>query len=96
MFHVEHGYLEAWKRYRRVLSQRNAALKARASPAELRTWTLALVEFNQAAHNWNIEFEVPDGPEVLITVPHGTPHDMKLAVEQQMDEEVERVKSHKH
>jgi DNA replication and repair protein RecF len=44
VFHVEQGYLEAWKRYRRVLSQRNAALKARASPAELRTWTLALAE----------------------------------------------------
>ena len=58
-------------------------------------WELALVEFNQASHSWNIEFEVPDGPEVLITVPHGTPHEMKQAVEQQMDEEVERVKAHK-
>jgi len=27
VFHVEPPYLEAWKRYRRVLSQRNAALK---------------------------------------------------------------------
>jgi DNA replication and repair protein RecF len=44
VFHVEPGYLEAWKRYRRVLSQRNAALKARASPAELRAWTLPLAE----------------------------------------------------
>jgi len=28
VFHVEQGYLEAWRRYRRVLGQRNAALKA--------------------------------------------------------------------
>ena len=28
VFHVEHNYLEAWRRYRRVLGQRNAALKS--------------------------------------------------------------------
>ena len=27
-FHVEHGYLESWRRFRRALKQRNAALKA--------------------------------------------------------------------
>lgn len=43
VFHVEHEYLPAWKRYRRILSQRNAALKRRASSAELRPWTDALV-----------------------------------------------------
>jgi DNA replication and repair protein RecF len=44
VFHVEHGYLEAWKRYRRVLSQRNAALKRGAGNAELHPWSEALVE----------------------------------------------------
>jgi DNA replication and repair protein RecF len=44
VFHVEHGYLEAWKRYRRVLSQRNAALKRAGSSTELRPWSLELVE----------------------------------------------------
>lgn len=44
VFHVEHTYLEEWKRYRRVLSQRNSALKRAAGPAELRTWTHALAE----------------------------------------------------
>src|SRR5690606_22264133 len=29
VFHVEQSYLPVWRRYRRVLSQRNAALKAR-------------------------------------------------------------------
>ena len=37
-------YLAAWKRYRRVLSQRNAALKRAASGAELRPWSLAVAE----------------------------------------------------
>lgn len=59
-------------------------------------WELALVELNMATHAWHIEFEVPDGPEVLITIPQGSTQDMKRAIEQQFDEEVERVKSHKH
>ena len=42
VFHVEPRYLDAWKRYRRVLSQRNAALKRAASGAELRPWSMAL------------------------------------------------------
>ena len=44
VFHVEHTYLDSWKRYRRVLSQRNAALKAGAAGAALRSWTAALLE----------------------------------------------------
>ena len=35
-FHVEPGYLEAWRRYRRALKQRNAALKSGGNPAGLR------------------------------------------------------------
>ena len=45
VFHVEHSYLEAWQRYRRLLGQRNAALqRAGEAAAELRVWTQALVE----------------------------------------------------
>ena len=44
VFHVEHDYLEAWKAYRRVLSQRNAALKTGPGAGVLGTWTAALVE----------------------------------------------------
>jgi DNA replication and repair protein RecF len=44
VFHVEPGYLDAWKSYRRVLSQRNAALKRSAANAELRPWSAALAE----------------------------------------------------
>ncbi len=44
VFHVEPGYLDAWKSYRRVLSQRNAALKRSATTAELRPWSLALAQ----------------------------------------------------
>lgn len=50
VFHVEHGFIEHWRRYRRVLGQRNAALKAGASRAELRPWTEALVAAAEAVH----------------------------------------------
>jgi DNA replication and repair protein RecF len=43
VFHVEHDYLAAWRRYRRVLSQRNASLKRRAASAELRPWNDELI-----------------------------------------------------
>jgi hypothetical protein len=59
-------------------------------------WDVALVELNLATHAWDIEFEVPDGPEVLIAVPQGSADEMKQAIKQQIDEEIERVKAHKH
>ncbi len=37
-FHVEHGYLETWRRFRRVLRQRNAALKSSAGRETIRGW----------------------------------------------------------
>ncbi|HSD69470.1 MAG TPA: DNA replication/repair protein RecF [Woeseiaceae bacterium] len=37
-FHVEHGYLELWRRFRRVLRQRNAALREGAGTEELLAW----------------------------------------------------------
>jgi len=48
VFHVEHDYLTAWKRYRRVLGQRNAALKAGADRATLEPWDRALIEAGDA------------------------------------------------
>jgi DNA replication and repair protein RecF len=48
VFHVEHEYLDAWRRYRRLLSQRNAALKAGAGSPELSTWSVALAEAGEA------------------------------------------------
>jgi DNA replication and repair protein RecF len=37
-FHVEHGFLDAWRRFRRALKQRNAALRSGASGATLDGW----------------------------------------------------------
>lgn len=38
VFHVEHEFLRAWRRFRRVLKQRNSLLKRGASTGELLSW----------------------------------------------------------
>jgi len=45
-FHVEHGFIGDWRRYRRVLRQRNAALKC--GGGEIGTWSRELVEAGEA------------------------------------------------
>jgi DNA replication and repair protein RecF len=46
-FHVEHEHLLVWRRFRRALRQRNAALKARSSAAAMRSWNAEFVEISQ-------------------------------------------------
>jgi DNA replication and repair protein RecF len=43
-FHVEPGYLDLWRRFRRALRQRNGALKKGAPSDEMHGWNLAFVE----------------------------------------------------
>ncbi|MDX1405401.1 MAG: DNA replication/repair protein RecF [Woeseiaceae bacterium] len=51
-FHVEQGYLDQWRRFRRALKQRNAALKEQAGDQALQAWDrefiAAAVEVQQA------------------------------------------------
>ena len=47
VFHVEHGFLDAWRRFRRVLSQRNAALKQGLATS---SWDLAFLEAGEAVN----------------------------------------------
>ena len=43
-FHVEHGYLESWRRFRRALKQRNAALRSGQAAGMIRGWNAEFVE----------------------------------------------------
>ncbi|NIV47801.1 MAG: DNA replication and repair protein RecF, partial [Gammaproteobacteria bacterium] len=43
-FHVEHGYLDSWRRFRRALKQRNAALRAGQAVASIRGWNAEVAE----------------------------------------------------
>ncbi len=47
VFHVKQGFLIAWRRYRRALKQRNAALRQNQPPAAIATWD---AELTDAAH----------------------------------------------
>lgn len=44
-FHVEHDHLAIWRRFRRVLKQRNAALRSQATVATIRSWDAAFLDF---------------------------------------------------
>ena len=44
VFHVEPGYVEDWRRFRRALKQRNAALKNGAMASEMDGWDRELAE----------------------------------------------------
>lgn len=43
VFHVKHGYLDDWRRFRRALVQRNAMLRTGADPEALTAWDHELV-----------------------------------------------------
>jgi DNA replication and repair protein RecF len=45
-FHVEQGHLQTWRRFRRALKQRNAALKGRAGARIIRSWNAEFLELS--------------------------------------------------
>jgi DNA replication and repair protein RecF len=48
LFHVEHEFLDLWKRYRRYLEQRNAALRGRVHAGEMSHWEQGLADCGEA------------------------------------------------
>ncbi len=49
-FHVEHGYLDHWRRFRRALKQRNAALKEGSGQDALTGWDKEFTEAAREVH----------------------------------------------
>ena len=92
VFHVEPGYLDAWKSYRRVLSQRNAALKRSAANAELRPWSTALAEAGALVDDSRLRYLQRLGPLVeefgrrLLDRPLGLEYRRGWPPEQRLDE----------
>jgi DNA replication and repair protein RecF len=50
VFHVEHPFYPAWRRYQRALKQRNHALRAGAGRAEVEAWNAELVGSGAEVH----------------------------------------------
>ncbi|MEZ5460400.1 DNA replication/repair protein RecF [Dokdonella sp.] len=48
VFHVEHAFLEHWRRYQRALRQRNSALRNGADVASLEPWEIEMAESGHA------------------------------------------------
>ncbi len=48
VFHVEHGFFDAWKRFKKSLAQRNAALKSKQKTDVCQLWN---TEINNSAHH---------------------------------------------
>jgi DNA replication and repair protein RecF len=44
VFHVEHRFHDAWRRYQRALRQRNAALRAKQSLNAIKVWDQEMIE----------------------------------------------------
>jgi DNA replication and repair protein RecF len=92
VFHVEPGYLDAWKSYRRILSQRNAALKRSATNAELRPWSAALAEAGVAVDDGRRRYLERLGPFVskfglrLLDRPLSLEYRRGWAAEQSLDD----------
>lgn len=57
-------------------------------------WEIASVEENRPSHSWEIEVQVPDGHEMILSVPKGSLQEIKESLRQQTEEEIVRLKSH--
>jgi DNA replication and repair protein RecF len=64
VFHVKPGFVEQWRRYQRVLKQRNAALREQADAAVVRAWDAELIETGEALARSRREYLVCLRPAV--------------------------------
>jgi len=56
VFHVEHQFIHAWKKYKKALSQRNAALRLQQSDSLCSMWNLELVENAQIIETYRVNY----------------------------------------
>ncbi|MBU6198666.1 MAG: DNA replication/repair protein RecF [Xanthomonadaceae bacterium] len=68
VFHVEHAFLAAAKRYRRVLHQRNAALKRAAGDHELDVWDSELARAAEPMERMRRDYFARFAPRLVETL----------------------------
>jgi hypothetical protein len=54
-------------------------------------WVVASVEDNHVAHTWDLEVQVPGRSDLILTIPHGLPGEIKKALLEQTEEEMDRL-----
>jgi len=57
-------------------------------------WTVAAVQENRELHTWDVEVQTAAGSELILSVPHGSHRDIKNALRQQAEEEMDRISAH--
>jgi len=56
VFHVEHQFLNSWKKYRKALSQRNAALRSMQDNKMCSLWNNELIEHAEFIHSLRLSY----------------------------------------
>ena len=56
VFHVKHDYLETWRRYHRVLRQRNQSLRAGADQKSVQAWDVPLLAEADKLHQMRVDY----------------------------------------
>ena len=56
LFHVEHGFLQVWRRYSRALKQRNGLLRQRRGHGELDAWECELALAGEALDQYRQQY----------------------------------------
>ncbi|MGH8447122.1 MAG: DNA replication/repair protein RecF [Solimonas sp.] len=55
VFHVEHSFLDVWRRYRRALRQRNQLLRLQRGEREIAAWEPELAESGETLHRLRMQ-----------------------------------------
>jgi len=56
VFHVEHGFINVWKNYKKALSQRNAALRLQQSDHLCALWNKELIEYAEIIEQLRLKY----------------------------------------
>ena len=108
VFHVKPSFVEQWRRYQRVLKQRNAALRDQADAAVVRAWDAELIETGEALAGSRRQYlaslrpavhamgERLLGRAIELRLADGWPHDASLreALDQNWGRDRERGTTH--
>lgn len=65
VFHVEHGFLAAWRAYQRSLAQRNTALRLARPDNEVVSWDQTLVESADQIDRWRRQYVIELAAEIV-------------------------------
>ena len=57
-------------------------------------WTIASIAENKTSHTWDIEVQTPEGRELILSIRDGSPKEIKQAIRDQTEEEMERLHIH--